>query len=70
MAQNDNIFGLAWSGAMTEERLLALIPHLRAFARAVRGTAPYPISGEEMINNIALLEAIIRSARSGVVEQL
>ena len=44
--------------------------NLRAFARAVRGTAPYPISGEEMINNIALLEAIIRSARSGVVEQL
>jgi hopanoid biosynthesis associated protein HpnK len=25
---NDNIFGLAWSGAMTEERLLRLIPHL------------------------------------------
>ncbi|QXZ81363.1 Gfo/Idh/MocA family protein [Rhizobium sp. L51/94] len=44
--------------------------NLRAFARAVRGTNPYPISGEEMINNIALLEAIIRSARSGVVEQL
>jgi len=28
LAQNDNIFGLAWSGAMTEDRLLALIPHL------------------------------------------
>jgi hopanoid biosynthesis associated protein HpnK len=25
---NDNIFGLAWSGAMTEERLLRLLPHL------------------------------------------
>jgi len=25
---NDNIFGLAWSGAMTEERLLGLLPHL------------------------------------------
>jgi len=25
---NDNVFGLAWSGHMTEERLLALIPHL------------------------------------------
>jgi predicted dehydrogenase len=44
--------------------------NLRAFARAVRGKEPYPISGEDMINNIALLEAIIRSARSGVVEQL
>lgn len=28
LAQNDNIFGLAWSGAMTEDRLLRLIPHL------------------------------------------
>jgi predicted dehydrogenase len=44
--------------------------NLRAFARAVRGKETYPISGEDMINNIALLEAIIRSARSGVVEQL
>jgi hopanoid biosynthesis associated protein HpnK len=25
---NDHIFGLAWSGAMTEERLLRLLPHL------------------------------------------
>jgi hopanoid biosynthesis associated protein HpnK len=28
LARNDNIFGLAWSGAMTEDRLLSLIPHL------------------------------------------
>ena len=28
LAQNDHIFGLAWSGAMTEDRLLTLIPHL------------------------------------------
>ncbi len=28
LAQNDAVFGLAWSGAMTEERVLALIPHL------------------------------------------
>lgn len=44
--------------------------NLRAFARAVRGTETYPISGEEMINNIALLEAIVRSAKSGTVEQV
>ena len=25
---NDHVFGLAWTGAMTEDRLLALIPHL------------------------------------------
>lgn len=28
LAYNDNIFGLAWSGGMTEDRLLSLIPHL------------------------------------------
>ncbi len=28
LACNDNIFGLAWSGGMTEDRLLSLIPHL------------------------------------------
>jgi hopanoid biosynthesis associated protein HpnK len=28
LAYNDNIFGLAWSGGMTEARLLSLIPHL------------------------------------------
>ena len=28
LAYNDNIFGLAWSGAVTEDRLLRLIPHL------------------------------------------
>jgi hypothetical protein len=25
---NDNLFGLAWSGAMVEKRLLRLVPHL------------------------------------------
>jgi predicted dehydrogenase len=43
--------------------------NLRAFARAVRGEA-YPITGADMINNIALLEAIVRSAASGDVEKL
>ena len=28
MACNDNIFGIAWSGAMTEQRVLRLLPHL------------------------------------------
>ncbi|MDB5396224.1 MAG: ChbG/HpnK family deacetylase [Rhodospirillales bacterium] len=28
LLQNDNVFGLAWTGAMTEDRLLALITHL------------------------------------------
>jgi hopanoid biosynthesis associated protein HpnK len=28
LAANDHVFGIAWSGGMTEERLLALLPHL------------------------------------------
>ena len=36
--------------------------NLVAFARAVRGVAPYPITGDDLINNIAILEAIIASA--------
>ena len=45
IATNDNVFGIAWSGAMTEERLLRLLPHLPAgaseiyFHPAVRTTA-------------------------------
>ncbi|MDL2398872.1 Gfo/Idh/MocA family protein [Rhizobium mayense] len=44
--------------------------NLRAFARAVRGKQDYPITGDDMINNIALLEAIVRSARTGALEQV
>jgi hopanoid biosynthesis associated protein HpnK len=28
LATNDQVFGIAWSGAMVEERILALLPHL------------------------------------------
>ncbi len=41
--------------------------NLVAFAKAVRGQGAYPISGEDMIDNIALLEAIVASARTGQV---
>ncbi len=44
--------------------------NLRAFAHAVRGKSEYPISGEDMINNIALLEAIVRSAKTGALEKI
>jgi predicted dehydrogenase len=44
--------------------------NLRAFARAVRGEAEYPITGEDMINNIALLEAIVRSSKSGALVEI
>jgi predicted dehydrogenase len=41
---------------------------LEAFARAVRGEAPYPISYAEMIQGVAATDAVIASARSGAVE--
>lgn len=44
-----------------------VLDNLNAFAAAVRGEAVYPISGQDMINNIALLEAITRSAKTGAV---
>lgn len=39
--------------------------NLVAFARAVRGQAAYPITCDQLINNIALLEAVFASALSG-----
>lgn len=45
-----------------------VVANFEAFARAVRGEAAYPITGAEMIDNIALLEAIVRGAGSGRTE--
>lgn len=63
-----------WKGKAITVREVApaepVLDNLRAFARAVRGVENYPISGEDMIENIALLEAIVRSARTGQVENL
>jgi hypothetical protein len=28
LAANDHVFGIAWSGAMIEDRILRLLPHL------------------------------------------
>jgi predicted dehydrogenase len=45
--------------------------NLVAFARAVRSREPYPISGKELINNITILEAIIKSAaKDGAVVKI
>jgi predicted dehydrogenase len=45
--------------------------NLVAFAHAVRGKAAYPITGEQLINNISILEAIIASAaKDGAVVTL
>lgn len=45
-----------------------VLANLDAFGRAVAGEAPYPITGEDMVRNIALLEAIVRGAQSGEPE--
>lgn len=37
--------------------------NLEAFARAVRGVAPYPVTTREMLSNVAALEAIMTSVR-------
>ena len=42
--------------------------NLEAFAGAVGGAAPYPVSPREMLANVAALEAIMRSTGSGRVE--
>jgi predicted dehydrogenase len=44
--------------------------NLIAFARAVRGTGTYPITAEHLVNNIALLEAVFKSAASGKIEHV
>jgi predicted dehydrogenase len=44
--------------------------NLVAFARAVRGVDRYPITADQLVNNIALLEAVFTSARSGKVESV
>ena len=44
--------------------------NLVSFARAVRGTETYPITAEHLVNNIALLEAVFASARSGRIERV
>lgn len=42
--------------------------NLVAFARAVRGIESYPITSDHLVNNIALLEAVFKSALSGAIE--
>ena len=48
----------------------AVKDNLVAFARAVKGQEDYPITSEHLINNIALLEAVFKSALSGKQEKV
>ena len=47
-----------------------VLHNLEAFARAVKGEIAYPITGEDIIANIALLESIVRGATTGSVERV
>jgi predicted dehydrogenase len=49
----------------TFEQIDSVRAELEAFADAVAGRAPYPITPEEMVNTIAAFEAIIRSIERG-----
>jgi predicted dehydrogenase len=48
----------------------AVLANLEAFADAIRGRTPYPVPHEQMIATVSALEAIVRSTRSGAVEQV
>ncbi len=38
---------------------------LEAFAAAIRGDAPFPISAEQIVHGVAVFEAIVKSAKTG-----
>ena len=46
----------------------AVVANLECFADAVKGISEYPVSEEELVANVAVLEAISRSFESGRVE--
>ncbi len=48
----------------------SVLANLEAFADAVAGRAPYPVSDAELVDTVAALEAVIRATRSDRTEQL
>ena len=46
----------------------AVLANLEAFADAAMKRAPYPVPQDQMIANVAALEAVFRSVKSGAVE--
>jgi len=59
-----------WGRAIESPSASQVLAGLEAFAAAARGRAPYPIAQHEMIATISALEAIIKSAASGQIEQV
>jgi predicted dehydrogenase len=52
------------------EKFPSVLSNLEAFAKAVRGEQPYPVSHTEMLANVAALEAIMKSVTSHQVESV
>jgi predicted dehydrogenase len=52
------------------EPVSSVLANLVAFADAAQGRVPYPVTQQEMVANIAALEAIIESARTGGMVRL
>ncbi len=52
------------------ERLDVTRASLEAFAQAAQGGPAYPIPTDEMIHGVAVTEAVVRSAASGIVEKI
>jgi predicted dehydrogenase len=48
----------------------AVLANLEAFAEAALGGKPYPVPQDQMLANIAALEAVVRSTRSGKPEMV
>ena len=38
---------------------------MEAFAMAIRGEAPYPVTQEQIVHGVAVFEAVVKSAQSG-----
>jgi predicted dehydrogenase len=48
----------------------SVLANLEAFAQAIRGVAPYPVSKREMLANVAALEAIMGSVKSQGIQNI
>ena len=73
-ALGENELVLRTKGGKTERREFDKVDSLRAefdaFADAIEGGAPYPITPDEMVNTIAAFEAIIKSMQTGAPVKL
>lgn len=69
LATNDQVFGIAWSGAMTETRLLRLLPHLPDGVSEVYCHPAAEAAGASGAELAALLSAPVRGciAELGII---